>query len=162
MRYGIFLSYLEHKDSQTEYRNPFRGFDEEKSRAARLTWIQKEQTRIKQRKMRLLKKKKEEEKKKKKKEEKSKKKKKKEKKSKKKMVVKKQKRKRRGISGKVRRRKKLIPKKKKAFNNDRRLEMEVDSFSEREILEKTIPLKGGALLFRNRADRTMVLKDNID
>ena len=34
--------------------------------------------------------------------------------------------------------------------------------SERENVEKTVPLKGGALLFRNRADRTMVLKDNID
>ena len=34
--------------------------------------------------------------------------------------------------------------------------------SERENVEKTVPLKGGALLFRNRADRTMVVKDNID
>ena len=34
--------------------------------------------------------------------------------------------------------------------------------SERENVEKTVPLKGGALLFRNRADRAMVLKDNID
>ena len=40
--------------------------------------------------------------------------------------------------------------------------MEVESFNEREKVEKTVPLKGGALLFRNRADRTMVLKDNID
>ena len=58
--------------------------------------------------------------------------------------------------------KKLLPKKKKVFNNDRRLEKEVDSFSEREKVEKTIPLKGGALLFQSRADRTMVLKDKID
>ena len=58
--------------------------------------------------------------------------------------------------------KKLLPKKKDVFNNDRRLELKVESFSEREKVEKTVPLKGGALLFRNRADRTMVLKDNID
>ena len=37
--------------------------------------------------------------------------------------------------------------------------MEVESFSEREKLEKTVPLKGGALIFRNRADRTMVLTE---
>ena len=58
--------------------------------------------------------------------------------------------------------KKLLPKKKDVFNNDRRLEMEVETFSERKKVEKTVSLKGGALLFRNRADRTMVLKDNID
>ena len=28
--------------------------------------------------------------------------------------------------------------------------------------KKTIPLRVGALLFRNRADRNMVLKDSID
>ena len=58
--------------------------------------------------------------------------------------------------------KKLLPKKKKVFNNDRRLAMVIGSFSDREKVEKTIPLKGGALLFQNRADRTMILKDNID
>ena len=58
--------------------------------------------------------------------------------------------------------KKRLPVKEEVFNNDRRLEMEVDSFSEQEKVEKTFPLKGGALLFLNRADRTMVLKDNID
>ena len=58
--------------------------------------------------------------------------------------------------------KKLLPKKKDVFNNDRRLEMEVESFSELENVEKTVSLKGVALLFRKRADRTMVLKDNID
>ena len=70
--------------------------------------------------------------------------------------------KRRVKSGKVGMNKKLLPQKKKVFNNDRRLEMEVGSFSEREKVEKTIPLKGGALLFQNRADRNMVLEDNID
>ena len=58
--------------------------------------------------------------------------------------------------------KKLLPDKKDVFNNDLRLEMGVEILSERENVEKTVPLKGGALLFRNRADRTMVLKDNID
>ena len=65
-------------------------------------------------------------------------------------------------SGKVGMKKKLLPKKKKVFNNDRHLELEVDNFSERFKVEKKIPLKGGALLFQNRADRIMVLKDNID
>ena len=58
--------------------------------------------------------------------------------------------------------KKLLPDKKDVFNNDLRLEMGVEILSERENVEKTVPLKGGALLFRNRADRTMVLMDNID
>ena len=58
--------------------------------------------------------------------------------------------------------KKRLPVKEEVFNNDRRVEMEVDSFSEHDKVEKIVPLKGGALLFRNRADRTMVLKDNID
>ena len=58
--------------------------------------------------------------------------------------------------------KKLLLKKKDVFNYDRRLEMEVESFSEREKVEKTVPLKGGALLFQNRAEHTMVLMDNID
>ena len=58
--------------------------------------------------------------------------------------------------------KKLLPDKKDVFNNDLRLEMGVEILSERENVEKTVLLKGGALLFRNRADRTMVLKDNID
>ena len=56
----------------------------------------------------------------------------------------------------------FCPDKKDVFNNDRRLEMEVEIFSERENVEKTVPLKGGALLFRNRADRSMVLEDSID
>ena len=50
--------------------------------------------------------------------------------------------------------KKLLPDKKDVFNNDLRLEMGVEILSERENVEKTVPLKG--------ADRTMVLKDNID
>ena len=40
--------------------------------------------------------------------------------------------------------------------------MEVESFLSEKKVKKTVPLKHGALLFRNRADRTMVLKDNID
>ena len=54
--------------------------------------------------------------------------------------------------------KKLLPKKKDVFNNDRRLEMEVESFSEREKVQKKVSLKGGALLFRTRADCTMVFE----
>ena len=57
--------YLEHKENSPipnnfECRNPFAGFDTEKSRTARLAWIEGEKDRMKQRKIRLLKKKKEE------------------------------------------------------------------------------------------------------
>ena len=45
---------------------------------------------------------------------------------------------------KVGMKKNLLPKKKKVFNNDRRLELDVDSFSEQEKGEETIPLRCSA------------------
>ena len=69
---------------------------------------------------------------------------------------------------KKRKKGKLSKKKKQARNKRRLVTEEVEDFSEQKNesskvdVGKSAPLRGGALLFRNRADRTMILKDKID
>lgn len=159
---GFIKNRNDGEESDVEYRNIFEGFNSRKSNQARKKWIVKEKKRMKDRMIRnkeAVKRKKEKEAKKLKRAEKKKERNKGRKKGRKKA-------KKRRIA-KVQNVPNPVPRKQPRLLPELPLAPEIEEDSKSivgsdEMEDEMEPLRGGALLFRKRRDRTMVLKLNID